>query len=154
MFDVKPKIICMECRNYSTASTNGTISCVSIFQGNIFSTTCAFRYPQQTHYNDVIMTTMASQITSLTVVYADQRKHQSSVLLALCAGTSPGPVNSPHKGPVTRKMFPFDDVSMSRGRRGDRHRYRMCFYNACKLDRTNRRVAGDLWRRDAHVMSL
>ena len=28
----------------------------------------------------------------------------------LCVGTSPGPVNSPHKGPVTRKMFPFDDV--------------------------------------------
>ena len=30
----------------------------------------------------------------------------------LCVGTSPGPVNSPHKGPVTRKMFPFDDVIM------------------------------------------
>ena len=29
-----------------------------------------------------------------------------------CAGNSPGPVNSPHKGPVTRKMFPFDDVIM------------------------------------------
>ena len=28
--------------------------------------------------------------------------------------TSPGPVNSPHKGPVTRKMFPFDDVIMYR----------------------------------------
>ena len=28
----------------------------------------------------------------------------------LCAGNSPGPVNSPHKWPVTRKMFPFDDV--------------------------------------------
>ena len=28
----------------------------------------------------------------------------------LCAGNSPGPVNSPHKGPVTRNMFPFDDV--------------------------------------------
>ena len=28
----------------------------------------------------------------------------------LCVGNSPGPVNSPHKGPVTRKMFPFDDV--------------------------------------------
>ena len=27
-------------------------------------------------------------------------------------GNSPGPVNSPHKGPVTRKMFPFDDVFM------------------------------------------
>ena len=30
----------------------------------------------------------------------------------LCEGNSPGPVNSPHKGPVTRKMFPFDDVIM------------------------------------------
>ena len=30
----------------------------------------------------------------------------------LCAGNSPGPVYSPHKGPVTRKMFPFDDVIM------------------------------------------
>ena len=28
----------------------------------------------------------------------------------LCAGSSPGPVNSPHKWPVTRNMFPFDDV--------------------------------------------
>ena len=31
----------------------------------------------------------------------------------LCVGNSPGPVNSPHKGPVTRKMIPFDDVSMA-----------------------------------------
>ena len=30
----------------------------------------------------------------------------------LCAENSPGPVNSPHAGPVTRKMFPFDDVNM------------------------------------------
>ena len=30
----------------------------------------------------------------------------------LCEGNSPGPVNSPHKGPVTRKTFPFDDVIM------------------------------------------
>ena len=29
---------------------------------------------------------------------------------SLCEGNSP--VNSPHKGPVTRKMFPFDDVIM------------------------------------------
>ena len=34
----------------------------------------------------------------------------------LCVGNSPGPVNSPHKGPVTRKMFPFDDVIMWRER--------------------------------------
>ena len=38
----------------------------------------------------------------------DQRKHQCSVSLAFARG----PVNSPHKWPVTRKMFPFDDVIM------------------------------------------
>ena len=32
----------------------------------------------------------------------------------LCVGNSPGPVKSPHMGPVTRKMFPFDDVIMVR----------------------------------------
>ena len=70
------------------------------------------------HYDDVIMTAMASQITSLTIVYSivysgtDQRKHQSSASLAFVRGIHRGPVNSPHKGPVTRKMFPFDDVIM------------------------------------------
>ena len=66
------------------------------------------------HYIDVIMTTVASQITSLMVVYsgADLRKHQSSASLAFVWGNSPGPVNSPHKGPVTRKIVPFDDVIM------------------------------------------
>ena len=59
---------------------------------------------------------MASQITSLTIVYstvysgADQRKHQRSASLALVRGFHRWPGNSPHKGPVTRKMFPFDDV--------------------------------------------
>ena len=68
------------------------------------------------HYNDVIMSAMASQITSLTIVYstvhsgADQRKHQSSASLAFVRGIHRWPVNSPHKRPVTRKMFPFDDV--------------------------------------------
>ena len=37
----------------------------------------------------------------------------------LCVGNSPGPVNSPHKGPVTRKMFPFDDVIMIQQPSGD-----------------------------------
>ena len=61
---------------------------------------------------------MASQITSLTIVYstvhsgADHRKHQSSASLAFVQGIHRWPVNSLHKGPVTRKMFPFDDVIM------------------------------------------
>ena len=59
------------------------------------------------------MSTIASQITSLTIVYsivysdADQRKHQSSASLAFVSL-----VNSPHKWPVTRKIFRFDDVIM------------------------------------------
>ena len=63
--------------------------------------------------------TMASQITSLTIVYstvcsdADQRKHQSSASLASVRGIHQWSVNSPHRGPVTRKMFPFDDVIMA-----------------------------------------
>ena len=43
---------------------------------------------------------------------ADQRKHQSPVSLPFVRGIHRWPVNSPHKGPVTRKMFPFDDVIM------------------------------------------
>ena len=43
---------------------------------------------------------------------ADQRKHQSSTSLPFVGGTHRSPVDSPHKGPVTRKMFPFDDVIM------------------------------------------
>ena len=64
------------------------------------------------------MGAIASQITSLTIVYsivysdADQRKHQSSASLAFVQGIHRGTVNSPHKWPVTRKMFPFDDVIM------------------------------------------
>ena len=71
-----------------------------------------------THYNDVIMSAMASQITSLTIVYSTvysrrrSKKHQSSASLAFVRGIHRWPVNSPHTGPVTRKMFPFDNVIM------------------------------------------
>ena len=63
--------------------------------------------PHDSHYSDVIMSAMASQITSLTIVFstvclgADQRKHQSSASLAFV-----------WEGPITRKMFPFDDIIM------------------------------------------
>ena len=70
------------------------------------------------HYNDVIMSTIASQTTSLTIVYstvysgADQRKHQGSASLAFVRGIHRWPGNSPHKGLVTRKIFKCDDVIM------------------------------------------
>ena len=69
------------------------------------------------HHIDIIMTTLASQITSITVVYstvysdADQNKHQSSASLAFVWGI--------HRGrwiPRTKasyaEMFPFDDVML------------------------------------------
>ena len=62
------------------------------------------------------MGAVASQITSLTIAYspvysdADQRKYQSSASVAFVRGIHRGPVNYPHKWPVMRKLFPFDDV--------------------------------------------
>ena len=71
-----------------------------------------------THYNDVILTTMASQITSLTVALNRLFRRRSKKTSKLrvndfCVGNSPRPVNSPHKGPVTRNRFPFDYVIMT-----------------------------------------
>ena len=80
---------------------------------------------QTIHYNDVIMSTMASQITSLTIVCwtvcsgVDYEKYQSSASLAFTRGVHQSPVKSLHKGPVAQKMFPSDDVIMLRPRLAD-----------------------------------
>ena len=61
---------------------------------------------------------IASQITSVSIVYltvstgADQRKHQTSASLTFVRGIHRRPMISPHKWPVTRKMFPFDEIIM------------------------------------------
>ena len=68
------------------------------------------------HYSDVIMSTLASQITYMTIVWStacsgiDQRKHQSSASLAFVKGIHQWLVDSPHKGPVTWEMCPFDVI--------------------------------------------
>ena len=60
------------------------------------------------------MSAMASQITGVPIVCwtvyssTDQRKHQISASLTFVKGIHRWPMGSPHKGPVTRKMFPFD----------------------------------------------
>ena len=78
------------------------------------------------HYSDVIMSAMASQITGISIVFSticsgsDQRKQQSLASLDIVRGVHRWQVDfpsqdrwiSPHKGPVTRKMLPFDDVIM------------------------------------------
>ena len=89
------------CRNFPKLHWEGSINASSVFR-----------------YNDVILGAMASEITSPTTVYsnaylgADQRKRQSSASLAYVRGNLRRPVNSPHRWPVTRKMFPLDDVIM------------------------------------------
>ena len=85
---------------------------------NVWTVVVNYLLAHNRHYSDVIMGVIASQITSLTIVYstvysgADQRKLESSTLLAFVWGIHRGPVNSPHKWPVTRKMFPLDDAIM------------------------------------------
>ena len=108
--------------NYQLSSVNSfTIyprHCLSLHEGNHQG--YMWQLVAAEHYDDVIMGAMASQITSLTIVYstvysgADQRKHQSSVSLAFVRGIHRGPVNSPHRWPVTRKMSPIDDVIIKR----------------------------------------
>ena len=101
------------CGQVWTGSTQTNLACFNGTEDNLFAMgKCG------THYYDVIMGEIASQITSLTVVYSavysgsDQSKHQSSASLASVWGIHRGPVNSPHKWQVTQKMFPFDDVIM------------------------------------------
>ena len=60
------------------------------------------------HYNGVIMSAIASQITSLTIVYSTVSRRRSKKTRKLpVSGLYEGnlPVSSPHKGPVTRKSF-------------------------------------------------
>ena len=68
------------------------------------------------HYSDVIMSVMTCQITSTRLFVnrsgAHQRKYQSSASQAFVWGIHRSLVNSPHKWPVTQKMYPFDDVTM------------------------------------------
>ena len=53
-------------------------------------------------YNDMIMNAIASQITSVSIVCS-----------TVCSGKVPRH-DPPLKGPVTRKIFPFDDAVMFR----------------------------------------
>ena len=79
--------------------------CISILNG-----TMALQWRHNEH--DCVSNHQSHQCLLNRYLGADQRKHQSSASLAFVRGSHRRPVNSPHKGPVTRKMFPFDDVIM------------------------------------------
>ena len=128
--------------------------------GNSWSEATLSNHDDVIHYGDVIMGAIASQITSLTIVYpavysdADQRKHQSSVSLAFVRRIHRGPVNSPHKWPVTLKMFPFDDVIMQMETFSDKGQWRGALEFSLIWvwinGSVNNREAGDFRRYRAH----
>ena len=95
-------------------------------RSRVFVLKLSYRY----HYSEVIKRTMESQFTGVSIVCttvcsgADQEKYQSSASLAFVRRIHRWPANFPHKGPVTRKMFPFDDVIVcyfARGGGGCQH---------------------------------
>ena len=105
--------------NWSNLKNSGAIRrYITTIKHNKARHICIFLEMYFSHYSDVILSAIASQITDVSIVYsnvcsgADQRKQQSSASLAFVRGIHRWPVNSPHKGPVTRKLFPFDDVIM------------------------------------------
>ena len=67
------------------------------------------------------MGAIAPQITGISIGLLNRffrlrpKKTWKFCVTGLCDGNSPvWPMNSPHKRPVMRKMFPFDDVIMER----------------------------------------
>ena len=69
-------------------------------------------HAQSIHYDGIIMSTVAYLITGVSIICstvcsgADQRKHQSSTSLVCVRGIHRWPLDSPHKGTVTRKKVP------------------------------------------------
>ena len=103
-------IWCQQDRSRATTISHTLIPCTQIG----LCMPCANQY----HYNNVIMNAIVCQITASrfftqALIQAHiKEKNQSFASLALVRGIHRWPVNSPHKGPVTRKMFPFDDLIM------------------------------------------
>ena len=104
------------------------------------------------------MSTMASQITTLTIVYSnvylgtDQRKHQSSAWLAFEWGIHWWSVNSPHKWPVTRKMFLFDDVIMYSHTDDFQHRIVVCMKSLFAFELRSSFTNWGLWEKKTEWM--
>ena len=103
----------------SVSNTRTCYQCVAWF-GRYTCPTPPSRFSTNplSHYSDVIMSPMASQIASLTIVYSTVfsgaiKENIKALRHWLRAGNSPMTAEFPHKQPATRKMFPFDDVIMS-----------------------------------------
>ena len=117
-----PRVIVYACLRW----IHGTVFCSNILfaksidiyvRGYAGYHCCVNCWCPSEHYSDVIMSSMASPITSLTVVFSNLIQAQINGKIkaprrGLCEGNSPV-TGDPQNGPVTRKMFPFDGVIMS-----------------------------------------
>ena len=93
-----------------------------LWQHSVLSDSVLFQHIMHAvryHYSDVIMSAMASQITGVSIVCLLNRlfrrrskKAPNFRVTSLFRGIHRSPVDSPHKGPVTRKKFPCHDVIM------------------------------------------
>ena len=75
----------------------------------------------------------ASPLFTQLCIQAQIKKHQSSTSLPFVRGIHRGLINSPHKWPVTRKMFPFDDFIMTKPLPKSRLNYHQRGSVACTL---------------------
>ena len=131
--DVIMFMLCFWCREWilchvCTHSLLSTMSCtwllissLVIFLPDLCGMRCRYGWTDETvhnetkHLRDVIMSSMASQIPGVSVVCSticsgvDKKTSKS---LAFVREIHQWQVDSRHKGPITRKMFPFDDVIM------------------------------------------
>ena len=98
--------------NFNTSHNIWILLSISIYSGNIKPISALFSLLYD-NFHDCTFQSVLSRLYDWTrCVYTgtDQRKYQSSASLAFVRGNHRWLVNSPYKGPVTRKMFPFDNV--------------------------------------------
>ena len=116
---------------YSQHVSAGTSHCIN----QCYLTVCEIHlviqkvpWYQSHYYSDVIISKLTSQTTSIPIIYStvDQRRHKSSASLAFVRRIHRWPGTSPHKGPVTRKMLPLNDVIMTHPI------WKLYFYKYCR----------------------
>ena len=99
-------ILCITCYAKYISRNKGPQSVgFFVIGGSVFTHKWHLMRHSQFHYNDVIMSVMASHLTSLTIVYSTvySRRRSKKTSKLRVSGFCEG--NSPHKGPVMRKMF-------------------------------------------------
>ena len=98
----------------SIMGTHKIINAVVSFISTLWTNTDKSKFPLRWRHNDHDSVSNHQPHGCLLNRLFRRRSKKTSKLsvTGLYAGNSPGPVNSPHKGPVTRKMFPFDYVIM------------------------------------------